>query len=324
MSSFEFESGRILKDVNVEYSTMGFPKYDEDGNITNAIVFCPTLKGERSVLANLHNALTMDNISNDDEFAFIRDKKYFFIRIVSLGSPESCSPSTTDLKHNFPNYTFRDCVNFKKQFLKEKFNLDSVLAIVGEGVGGCEVFTWACEYPDYMEFILSMNNLAKLSGTSYIFFKSMESVLESNDKIYSDVYDPSLSKLVVAVNKMLFLNYLSRNMLSNLSRDELDALLDNFVEDGLFRDVHDLKYLCDCLLEYDVNDKLSNIKAKTILIAIEGQFLVNVEKEVLPLENAIDDVEVMVIQLDEGEFDNGESYSSVFKIFSFLNEYGVE
>lgn len=169
-----------------------------------------------------------------------------------------------------------------------------------------------------------MNNLAKLSGISYIFFKSMESVLDSNDKIYFDVYDPSLSKLVVAVNKMLFLNYLSRNMLSNLSRDELDVLLDNFVEDGLFRNVHDLKCLCDCLLEYDVNDNLSNIKAKTILITIEGQFLVNVEKEVLSLENAIDDVEVMVIQLDEGEFDNGESYSAVLKIFSFLNEYGVD
>lgn len=78
MSSFEFESGRILEDGNVEYSTMGFPKHDEDGNITNAIVFCPTLKGKRPVLANLHNALTMDNISNNDEFAFIRDKKYFF------------------------------------------------------------------------------------------------------------------------------------------------------------------------------------------------------------------------------------------------------
>lgn len=62
-------------------------------------------------------------------------KNIFFIRIVSFGSPESCSPSITALKHNFPNYTFRDCVNFKKQFLKENFNLDSVLAIVGEGVG---------------------------------------------------------------------------------------------------------------------------------------------------------------------------------------------
>ena len=33
MSSFEFESGAVLEDVNVEYSTMGIPKYDEDGNM---------------------------------------------------------------------------------------------------------------------------------------------------------------------------------------------------------------------------------------------------------------------------------------------------
>ena len=97
MSSFEFESGAVLEDVNVEYSKMGIPKYDEDGNMINAIVFCPTLKGERSALLNLHNNLTKEILHEGEEFEFICNNKYFFIRILALGSP-----STTGLKYKFP------------------------------------------------------------------------------------------------------------------------------------------------------------------------------------------------------------------------------
>ena len=31
MDSFEFESGRVLENVNVEYETRGVPEYDENG-----------------------------------------------------------------------------------------------------------------------------------------------------------------------------------------------------------------------------------------------------------------------------------------------------
>ena len=44
MESFEFESGRILNNVDVEYWVNGTPKYDNEGNIINAVVYCPSLK----------------------------------------------------------------------------------------------------------------------------------------------------------------------------------------------------------------------------------------------------------------------------------------
>ena len=36
---FEFESGAVLKDVKVEYFLTGTPKYDEEGNITNMVLY---------------------------------------------------------------------------------------------------------------------------------------------------------------------------------------------------------------------------------------------------------------------------------------------
>ena len=208
--------------------------------------------------------------------------------------------------------------------MKEKFDIDNVLAIIGEGIGGCEVFTWAAEYPDYMEHIVSLNNMSKLSGRNYVFFKSIEAILESNEALYSDVYDSSLSQLVVVINRLLFLNYLSRDQLANASREEVDAMLEDFVEAGLFRDIFDLKYLTKCLLEYDVVDKLSNIKASTLIVTTSDLFYMDIENDVLPLEGTIDNVVIKVITPEAEEFDYNNKNDSIYKILSFVNEYEIE
>lgn len=36
---FEFKSGLIFEDVIVDYGTMGTPKFDDEGNIVNALLF---------------------------------------------------------------------------------------------------------------------------------------------------------------------------------------------------------------------------------------------------------------------------------------------
>ena len=48
LDEFQFESGKILKDVPIEYSLRGTPKFDDDGNITNLIVVCHKFNGNYS------------------------------------------------------------------------------------------------------------------------------------------------------------------------------------------------------------------------------------------------------------------------------------
>lgn len=109
MDSFEFESGSVLENVDVEYMAKGTPKFDDEGNMTNVILYCHRFNGSYSSLDDIFR-LTAKGKPFDFE-------KYYFISITSLGFPNSCCPSTTDLKHNFPKYTIKDRVNFKRQFL---------------------------------------------------------------------------------------------------------------------------------------------------------------------------------------------------------------
>ena len=159
MDSFEFEYGRILNDLEVEYSTYGVPKYDEDGYITNAILFSSTFRGIYSFLAGMHEYILNNGYFGDE---------FYIILIRSLGTPDSCSPSSTGLNDDFPKYTVRDQVNFRRQFLFEKFKIKKVLGLVGEGIGAFQFLEWTCDYPDEMKFLLIINSAANVSGYRFI------------------------------------------------------------------------------------------------------------------------------------------------------------
>lgn len=311
MESFEFESGRVLENVNVEYETRGIPRYDDEGNITNAIVYCPTLKGGHSILARFH-----DIIYDYDKTS------YFFIKITSLGTPDSCSPSSTGLKYNFPTYTIKDRVNFKRQFLAEKFNINNILGLIGEGTGGFEVYTWAAEYYDDMEFIIVLNSTYKTYGHRYVKVKVAEAIVDSCDDFYTDEYTVSLSKLIVAITRLMFMSYYSKNIFEELSNDEIDVLMDDYVDEGLFMDIYDLKSRNDCLLEYDVFDKLHNIKAKSLIIGLDDYMDFNAEKDILPLKDVIEDLKIVTnIENKEYVYDESDYTELGLEIRSFLDQF---
>ncbi|WP_407423729.1 hypothetical protein [Methanobrevibacter sp.] len=313
MDSFEFESGRVLENVTVEYVTRGIPKYDDDGNIINAIIYFPTLVGGHSILPKYHNIIKKFDFDVDE---------YFFIRIFSLGTPGSCSPSSTGLKHDFPSYTINDRVNFKRQFLAEKFNINKILGIVGEGIGGFEVFSWACDFPDEMEFIILLNSAYKIYGYAYATMKSLESMLDSSEDFYSEDYSSSLSLLSVTILRVLFMAYFPRNIIENLNNDELDVLMDDYVDEGLFVDIHDFKSRNDCILGFDVEDKLQNIKAKSLLLGTTGYLFYYPEKDLLPLGNLIKDSMIRLFETSkENYYDDPDNSQIIKEIISFLYQF---
>ncbi len=310
MDSFEFESGRVLENVVVEYGTSGFPKYDDEGNIVNAVLYFPTLRGASSILAKYH------------DFIYSSDKdNYFFIKITSLGTPNSCSPSSTGLKHEFPPYTIRDRVNFQRQFLAEKFKISKILGLIGEGIGGFEVYTWASEYPDEMEFFIILNSTYRTRSHRYVILKTAEAIIDSCDDFYSDIYSVSITKIIVALSRLRFVGQFSNSVFDSLSNDELDVLMEDYVDEGLFMDIHDFKSRNDCLLEYDVLDKLQSIKATSLIIGLGDSIFFNSQNDVLVLKDIIKNSKVVTFK-DKEDFYDDDDYSEMgLEIVSFLKQF---
>lgn len=314
MDSFEFEYGRVLENVEVAYSTYGTPQFDDEGNITNAILFFSTFKGEYSFLRKSHKyILNNGDFSNDD---------FYFIVISPLGTPDSCSPSTTGLKFNFPNYSYMDLINFQRQFIAENFKIKKILGLVGEGLGAFHVLTWACEYPDEMEFIFVVNSSFKLSGYKFILSKSIESIIDSLDDYYSEDYSASKTKTIVAITALVFAHTSSKKAFDKLNNSEIEAILEDFTDESLFWDIYDLKYQNDAQMNYDVEDKLSKIKAKSLFVSTNDNYF-DFEIDMLPFKELVNDS--IVLKQDsvkEEYFFKEEDYAPVGKdVISFLEQF---
>lgn len=310
---FELESGYVLKDAEAEYLLTGTPKYDDEGKIINAIVYCHGFNGNCSSINDFINFAKKWSIFNKEE--------YFFISITTFGLPGSCSPSSTGLKHRFPKYIVKDRVNFKRKFLKEKLNVDRVLGLLGYGVGGYECYTWACEYPDEMEFIMVSTSSFKVSGYKYVISKGFESIIESCDDFYGDVYSESLSKIMVSINTIMYSNIFSKRIFEGMSNDEIDVLMDDFVDQGLFVDIYDFKFRNDAALEYDLEDKLENIKAKSLIISPSDDVYFSPIYDTLPLKDLIKDSKIVLIEAKKDYMDNNDYSSVVNDVNSFLKEF---
>lgn len=312
LDEFEFENGQVLHDVEVEYTTRGTPKYDEDDNITNAIIYCHRFNGNCLSIGDLDQLFGSESPLSDYGF--------FYISITSLGYPESCSPSTTKLKFNFPEYSFKDCVNFKRKFLAEVFNIKKVLGILGVGIGGYEAYTWACEYPDEMEFLIVGSSSFKTNNYRYITSKALDNIIVSSDAYLDENYNEQLSQIIFSINSLIYSQYFSKRAFENFTREEVDIFMDNFVEEGSKVDIYNFKYRNDAVLDYNLEDKLSHIKAKTLIVSSSDDIYYTPEFDTYPLKDKIENLEIYIF--DAQDFVYNDDYSIFINLFlEFLEEF---
>ena len=312
LDEFEFENGEVLRAVEVEYTTRGTPKYDENGNVENVVIYCHRFNG---------NCLSIGDLSQlvgpESELA---DLNFFYISITSLGYPESCSPSTTKLKLDFPKYTIKDRVDFKRKFLKDAFDITNVLGILGVGIGGYEAYTWACEYPDEMEFLMVGNSSFKTNNYRYILSKAIDSIILSSDTYMDGKYDENISKIMSSINLLIYSQYFSKRAFQNFSREEIDIFMDNFIDEGMSIDIYDFKYRNDAVLIYDVEDKLSNIMAKTWITTTKDDIYFSPEFDAYPLKDKIENLKIT--HFDAEDFAYKDDYSIFVGQFKeFLEEF---
>ena len=152
--------------------------------------------------------------------------------------------------------------------------------------------------------------------------KCIENMIESFDDFYSDNYSSSLSRLSISLLRVLFMAYFPENIFHELSRDEIDVLMEDYVDEGLFMDIYDFKSRNECILGFNVEDKLQNIKAKSLLLGTKGYLFYYPEIDLLPLENKIEGSQVRVFETcKENYYDEADNSEMIQEIVSFLNQF---
>ena len=309
MDSFKFESGKVLKDVSVEYMTFGTPKYDENGFISNAIIY------NGGSLSDFTSIKKIFPISCPGD---VFDKtRYFFICLSPLGSGGSCSPSSTDLKNKFPKYTMRDVSNFQRQFIEEKFGISHVLGIIGNSMGGFVALTQAINNPDFLDFIICGVTSYKVAGHDYILSRFVDEIITSDPDYAKGEMTYSLVRTLRLANLAEFNFGLSKESLRAMSNDELSFEFETFGNEMLETDIYDLKYCNECCMNFNVEDELDKVKAKTLIIACKQDPHFPPELDAIPMSGMIENSQLIVMDSELGHlcFNELETISDELKEF---------
>ncbi|WP_407423733.1 alpha/beta fold hydrolase [Methanobrevibacter sp.] len=309
LPSFKFENGETLEDVKVEYTTFGTPKYDENGKISNAILYC---HGSLGRYASMRKILPLSGV--DEAFD---ENKYFFISITALGSSGSCSPSLTNLKNKFPKYSILDIVNFEKQFLAERFNINHLLGVIGVSMGGFVGLTLAIEYPDFADFIMPGVSTYKVAGHDFILSRFVNEIIESDPDYNKGELTYSLIRTLRLANLAEFNFGLSKEALRNMSNEELGAEFESFGNESLDVDIYDLKYCNECCMNYDIEKDLDKIKSRVLIVACKQDPHFPPELDAVPMSEMIKNSELIVMDSDLGHlcFNELETISDELKEF---------
>ncbi|KAH8601619.1 Alpha/Beta hydrolase protein [Bisporella sp. PMI_857] len=208
--SFTLESGVILKNVPLAYSTKG--KLSAGRN--NAMVICHALTGSADVGDWWGPLLGGPGRAFDIS-------RFFVICMNSLGSPYgSASPVTSkdgDPENErygpeFPLTTIRDDVNLHKLLLDE-LGVKQIAAVIGGSMGGMLVLEWAYFGKEYVRSIVPIATSSRHSAWGISWGEAQRQSIYADPK-YDDGYypfsDPPSAGLGAARMSAL-LTYRSRN-----------------------------------------------------------------------------------------------------------------
>ena len=313
LSSFEFESGKILEDVKVEYTTFGTPKYDENGVIVNAILYC---HGSLGKFSSMRKILPLSGTGDCFD-----ENEYFFISLTALGPPGSCSPSTTDLKNKFPAYSIGDVGNFQKRFLKEKFNIDHVLGVIGVSMGGFVGLTLAIESPDFADFIICGVSSYKVAGHDFILSKFVNEIIESDPDYNKGEITYSLNRTLRLANLAEFNFGLSKEALRGMSNAELGAEFENFGNESLDVDIYDLKYCNESCMYFDVENDLEKIKSKVLIVACKQDPHFPPELDAIPMSKMIKNSQLVIMDSELGHLCFNELETIHDELKEFMEDF---
>lgn len=318
LNEFKFNNGEVLKDVKVEYICFGTPRYDENGIISNAIIYFHGSSGNCHSVKRICESMGPGEIFDTD--------KFFFISVSALGCPGSSSPSVSGLMNRFPEYDVEDMVNFQKQFIEERFGISHVKGLIGNSMGGFEVLTWGCVYPDSVDFIVSLVSSFKVGGHNYALSKIMNNILETDPDYNGGAYElpisDSLKRSLKLSSDAMYCYGLSREEYrNNMTNEEIMEAMAEFAEESLEEDPNDIIYMNNSSLDYDLTEQLGDITAKVLIIAINQDQYFPPNLDAIPMSKMIKNNKLLIFDSCMGHVGSSELYKIRDDVEEFIKEF---
>jgi homoserine O-acetyltransferase/O-succinyltransferase len=253
---FRFHTGEVLPEVRLHYRTIGklegIPVVVLHGTGSSGLsMLTPAFAGELFGPGQPLDA-----------------EKYFIILPDALGHGNSTKPSD-GLKTKFPQYNYADMVDAQYRLVAEGLGIKHVRMIIGNSMGGMNVWLWGEKYPGYMDVLVPMaSQPTAMASRNWILRRIMLESIRHDPEYANGNYttQPHSVKLASA----FFAFATSGGTLNYQKQAPTQAQADKLVETRLAApmtsDANDFLWQWGSSGDYDASPDLEKIEARLLLI----------------------------------------------------------
>ncbi len=145
---FHFEDGTSLPGITLHYVTLGVPRRDANGHVTNVVLLLhgTTDTGRAFLTAAMRRELFAPGQPLDAS-------RYFIVIPDGLGRGGSSKPSD-GLRTKFPQYGYNDVVQAQYLLVTQGMHIDHLRLVLGTSMGGMQTWLWGERYPKMMDGLM--------------------------------------------------------------------------------------------------------------------------------------------------------------------------
>jgi homoserine O-acetyltransferase/O-succinyltransferase len=263
MRDFRFESGELLPELRIHYTTLGAPRKDASGRVRNAVLILhgttgngrgflsPAFSGELFGAGELLDTAT-----------------HYLILPDGIGTGRSSKPSD-GLHARFPRYGYRDMVLAQYRLVTEGLGVNHLLLVMGTSMGGMQSWMWAERYPDFMDGVVPLASVpTQIAGRNRMMRRLVSESIRSDPDWRGGDYATQPHGLLGALEMLFMMTSSPRHLLTIApTRDSADAYIDSWVRTRMrTTDANDFMYQFEASSDYDPSANLGKIRAAVLAI----------------------------------------------------------
>ena len=269
VNNFKFQSGEVLPELRLGYTTLGTAKRDATGAITNAVLL---LHGTTGTGANWLAPSFADALFRAGQP--LDANNYYLILADSIGLGRSSKPSD-GLKANFPTYGYLDMVDAQYRLVTEGLNVKHLHLLLGTSMGGMQAWLWAERYPDMMDGVVALTSQpAEVTGRNLLWRRIIIEAIRNDPDWNQGNYTtpPTRFASVVPLFNLLIDSAPHLQKIAP-TREKTIAYYDQLVANAKKLDANDFLYRWEASRDYKPEGDLDKIRARVLAINFADDLL---------------------------------------------------
>ncbi|WP_116367115.1 alpha/beta fold hydrolase [Parahaliea mediterranea] len=262
LRDFRYDDGKV-GDLRQHYTTLGQPRRDGKGRVTNAVLIMHGTTGSGAGFLSERYAGVLFG-----EGELLDASRYYIILTDAIGHGQSSRPSDGQAA-DFPNYTYDDMVRAQYRLLTEHLGVNHLRLVTGTSMGGMLSWVWGYTYPDFMDALLPLASLpVEIAGRNRMQRKMIIDAVKNDPHYNGGFYQEQPAGLREAMYPLIFmvsspLQYQREAPTREAAEAKLEALVERY---SASMDANNLTYAFDASRFYNPAPHLGKISAPLLAI----------------------------------------------------------